>query len=202
MTDFIISGIQIFADGEAENTESASVRDEAVQETTAQAPEALPKDENKSSEKADDGEEKNINLNSLKAVEDTFAELKRSRLIKEQAEKWEREALELKETYPSFDFGKEIKNGEFERLLNAGVSLRKAYEAVNLESIISEAMRYATVLAGKKAAEALSRQAARPKENSVFDRASSLQHKDVASLTEKDIMRIISEVGKGAKITF
>lgn len=116
---------------------------------------------------------------------------------------WEAEGEALKEIYPGFDLRRAAReNGEFARLLQAGVGVRRAWEAANLETILGEAMRYAARTAGKKAAQSLSAAAGRVQENSVLDRASSLSRRDVGSLTQSDILKILDEVSRGAKITF
>lgn len=117
--------------------------------------------------------------------------------------RWEKEARELKELYPSFSLGDEMKNnGGFASLLKAGVPVRLAFEAANLEKIMGAGMKYAAAAAGRKAAASLRDSAARVQENSVLGRASSITKRDVSALTEKDILKIINEVGKGAVISF
>ena len=116
---------------------------------------------------------------------------------------WEESAAQLTEIYPGFDLRREMReNGEFARLLQAGVSVRRAYEAANLEKILGAALQYAARTAGKKTADGLRSQASRVQENSVLDRASSLGHKDVNSLTKQDILKILDEVSRGATIKF
>ncbi len=114
----------------------------------------------------------------------------------------EAEAQQMKEIYPSFDLKAELRSSpEMCRLIASGVGLRKAYEVCNLDSILGSALSYAVKQAGKKTAEAI-KNSGRVTENSLQDRASSVKRTDVKNLTEKEIMKIISEVGRGAKITF
>ena len=80
----------------------------------------------------------------------------------------------------------------FVSLLKAGVSVRLAFEAANLEKIIGAAMRYAAGNAG----------GGRVRENPVLDRAASVRKKDVGSLTDREIMKILKQVSNGEKITF
>lgn len=87
-------------------------------------------------------------------------------------------------------------------LLKNGVGVRQAYECVHLKEIIGSAVRYAVAETGRRAAGAKNGSSTRPGENSVLDRASSVTRTDVKNLTEKDIMRILSDVSKGAKISF
>lgn len=168
--------------GEAPDTTAG----EEAEKTPDTAPENARKDE----------------LDAVKSLSETIGELKKRTEVNGRIAAWEKEAEEMKDTYPAFDLGKELKNGDFRALLGAGVPLRRAYEAVNLEKILGAAMRYAAVNAGRKAAENLAKQTMRPQENGVLDRASSVKRTDVGSLTEKDIIRILGEVSKGAKISF
>lgn len=112
------------------------------------------------------------------------------------------ESEKLREIYPSFDLSGEIgSNPDFLKLLESGVSLRRAFEAVNLEKIMGSALKYAVMKAGKNTADAIQSQS-RVSENSVVSRASSVKHTDVNQLTEKEIHKILSQVSKGAKISF
>lgn len=150
----------------------------------------------------DAGDDRLEKLRSLRALEETFEEFRLSGEIRKTVGRWEKEAEELRQTYPGFDLGEQIRDPGFTALLRAGIPVRRAYETMNLETIMASAMHYAAQTAGKKAAEELARQNARPRENSVLDRAASIRRTDVHSLTEKDILRILGEVSRGAKISF
>ena len=196
--------LQIFADaaesGAAEAAETSGA--ENAEEKGGETPDMTAGGE---AEKTPDTAPENARkdeLDAVKSLSDTIGELKKRTEVNGRIAAWEKEAEEMKDTYPSFDLGKELKNGDFRALLGAGVPLRRAYEAVNLEKILGAAMRYAAVNAGRKAAENLAKQTMRPQENGVLDRASSVKRTDVGSLTEKDIIRILGEVSRGAKISF
>lgn len=112
------------------------------------------------------------------------------------------ESEKLKEIYPSFDLNREYASSpELRSLLAAGVGLRRAFETVNLEKIMGTALRYAVMKAEKNTADAM-KGSSRVSEASLQSGASSVKRTDVKNLTEKEIMRIISEVSKGAKISF
>lgn len=116
---------------------------------------------------------------------------------------WEREAAAMREIYPDFDLCAAIEEpGDFARLLKAGIGVRRAYEASHLEEILGAAMRYAALRAGQLAAQTIDRQRARPQENPVCSRAAVRTATDVNSLTRSDILRILGEVSRGARITF
>lgn len=113
-----------------------------------------------------------------------------------------RESEELRRLYPSFDLKRELSSSpEMRRLLTAGVPLRRAFEAVNMEKIMGSVLRFAVMKARVDTAEGI-KKANRIQENSLSDRASSTKHTDVNNLTESEIRKIISDVSNGARITF
>ncbi len=141
-------------------------------------------------------------LNRLKEMKARLEE-KRSSFEKQKIiSDWEKQAQKLKEIYPDFDLSKAVYQTDFAQLLKAGVSVRKAYEAANIESILGSAMHYAAATVGRKTAQSIRMSSARVQENSVLDRAASKKSTNVNLLTEKDIMKILDEVKKGAKIRF
>lgn len=116
---------------------------------------------------------------------------------------WEREAEELKQIYPFFSLEQSMRSDKgFVSLLKAGVSVRLAFEAANLEKIIGAAMRYAAGNAGKRTVQSILAGGGRVRENPVLDRAASVRKKDVGSLTDREIMKILKQVSNGEKITF
>ena len=118
-------------------------------------------------------------------------------------QRWEEEAEELKETYPAFSLEQSMRSDRgFASLLRAGVPVRLAYEAANLEKIVGAAMRYAAEAAGQRTVQSIRAGTGRVRENPVLDRAASVLKKDVNALSEKDILRILRQVGNGERVTF
>lgn len=112
------------------------------------------------------------------------------------------EEKKLREIYPAFDLHSEYTSSpEFRRLLHSGVDVRRAFETVNLERIMGSALKYAVMKAGKSTADAMLT-SKRASESSLKGQASSVTRTDVKSLTEREIMSIISAVGRGEKISF
>lgn len=139
----------------------------------------------------------------LRAVQSQLRARRNRARAAEVLQGWEREAEELKKTYPAFSLKTALREGgDFAQLLKAGVSLRRAYETAHLEEILGTAMRYAARRAGQRAADLLRDLQTRPQENPVQQRAATQQGTDVNSLTQNDILRILGEVSRGAKITF
>ena len=129
------------------------------------------------------------------------------RSLKTQAARGVKEELlknarSLRELYPGFDLRRELSSSpEMKRLLLSGVPLRQAFEVANLEKIMGSALRYAYLKAGADAAEKM-KATARIQENSLSDRASSVGHRNVNNLTERDIREILTAVGNGERVTF
>lgn len=115
---------------------------------------------------------------------------------------WEKQAEALKEIYPDFNLSREVLNEDFAQLLKAGVSVRRAYEAANIEGILGSAMHYAAMSISRKTAQSIRTSSARVQENSALDRAASKKSTNVNLLTEKDILNILEDVKRGAKIHF
>lgn len=149
--------------------------------------------------------EKGKSTPDLKRLRDmqTLLEEKRAAAEKQRIiSDWENQSEKLKEIYPDFDLSRAVLQEDFAQLLRAGVSVRKAYEAANIEDILGSAMHYAAATAGRRTAQSIRTASARVQENSILDRAASKKSTNVNLLTEKDIMKILDEVKKGAKIRF
>ncbi len=152
-------------------------------------------------EEKEKGEVENVKNEAFDAVSEKIEKALAQKAAERLSSFLQEEAQRLREIYPSFELHREISSSpELRQLLSCGVSLRRAYETVNLEKILSSSMRYAAVRAGKTAADSV--RSTRVQENSLTGNAASVSRTDVRNLTEKDIMRIISEVNRGAKISF
>lgn len=194
--------------GKAEPGAEKGVRVEAANESAtdeAAADEAAADKAQENGESASDGgqEDENETEKLLGSVRETLREQIKAAETEEVLAAWRREEAAAREIYPSFSMSSELLNEPlFGVLLKNGVGVRQAYECVHLKEIIGSAVRYAVAETGRRAAGAKNGSSTRPGENSVLDRASSVTRTDVKNLTEKDIMRILSDVSKGAKISF
>ena len=194
----------------AENTggEAKPGTEKNITEESANEPaddESAPDKAQENGESASDGgqEDKNETEKLLGSVRETLREQIKAAETEEVLAAWRREEAAAREIYPSFSMSSELLNEPlFGVLLKSGVGVRQAYECVHLKEIIGSAVRYAVAETGRRAAGAKNGSSTRPGENSVLDRASSVTRTDVKNLTEKDIMRILSDVSKGAKISF
>ena len=186
--------------GAEDISEGSAPRKTEAEEKTEHQADAVIQDPPPEGKPEADGEQR---ARLLQSVFSALEEQRKNEGLNRIIAAWEREAEEVKSLYPGFDLKTQLReNGDFAALLQAGVGVRRAFEAANLETILREALRYAAVTAGKKTADSVMRQAGRVQENSVLDRASSLAHRDVNSLTEPDILKILDAVSRGATIKF
>lgn len=190
------------ADSAAGGDEKAAGRD-GTPETGA--PSAAPANEKADAQQAEtaaaDGQESDGAFAARVRTAARFAvRLKAAEAVTEQ---WQREAEALKRRYPSFSLEESLRGDRtFGALLRAGLPVKTAYEAANLETILSAAMRYAAESARKRAAQSIGAGANRAKENPVLGRMGASHKKDVGSMTEKEILSILRQVSNGKRVTF
>ena len=184
---------------ESEGKQTAASADAAQTAAEKETAEAAARAENapqheKTPAEQDDGSENVMRKAALAA---------RLKAAQAAADRWEQEAEELKQIYPFFSLEDAMRTDKgFVSLIRAGVPVRLAFEAANLEKILGAAMRYAAGAAGRRLAQSLRAGAGRVRENPVLDRAASVRKKDVGSLTEREILNILKQVGNGERVTF
>ena len=191
-------------EAETSGTEKTAEPSEAAREETkagepAETDKPAPRPEEAGrTEEADEADE--VDFRSVLAKAALAARVKAAQAA---AARWEKEAEDLKRIYPFFSLEQSMRTDKgFVSLLKAGVSVRLAFEAANLDKILGAAMRYAAGTAGKRTVQSILAGAGRVRENPVLDRASSVRKKDVGSLTEREIMKILHQVSNGERITF
>lgn len=111
---------------------------------------------------------------------------------------WEKQAEETKEAYPHFDLKNELKNPEFVRLLKVGVSVKNAYEVLNLSSILEDNSKNAE----KKVVSSIRSKGNRPVENGSDLSGGILLSGNVSKLTKKQRAELAKRAAKGEKIEF
>ena len=113
-----------------------------------------------------------------------------------------RDAEALREIYPAFDLHRELSSTPvMKSLILSGLPLRTAYEASHLEAVVGSAISWAMMKASRDTAQQLLN-SGRVTENSLSHTAAATRHKNVNSLTEKDIREILTAVGNGEKVVF
>ncbi len=120
------------------------------------------------------------------------------RRAQERQERWDREVEETRGTYPQFDFEEASSDPRFTALLEAGVSVRPAYEALHLDQIKAEAARAAE----KRLADHIRARGVRPQENGASAQNAVAVKPDVARLTRQQRSEIAQKAMRGETITF
>lgn len=115
---------------------------------------------------------------------------------------WMDEAKEVSKLYPSLDLKKEFENDEFFKLLNSGIGVKAAYQAVHFDDIMSAGMQHAARVAEQKVTNKVIANGARPAENGNSSQAASQIKSDVSQLSKADIDEIMRRVRRGENISF
>lgn len=114
-----------------------------------------------------------------------------------------KEGESLKEMYPDFDLRSELKNNAlFAGLLKNGISVKDAFETAHKDELIRSAMAYAAKTVREQMANAVEIRNKRPLENGLVSTSAAVTKQDVNALTKNDILNILKQVEKGAKIEF
>ncbi len=114
------------------------------------------------------------------------------------SEKIKTQTEEAKEAYPEFDLASEVKNPEFCRLVRAGVSVKNAYEVINIDSIM-EAKKIDTE---KKVLDSIRLKGSRPIENGSETGGGFLLSNNISRLGRKERAELAKRAARGEKIEF
>ena len=135
-----------------------------------------------------------------------FAKMQMQQNARERAnetvEKWYTESMKLKESYPDFDIFSEAKNPSFVSLIQSGIDVRTAYEAVHHNDIVRAAQENAAREAEIKVAQSIRQKASRPAENGLSSRSSAIFANGVSSLTREEREDIARRAARGERISF
>lgn len=137
------------------------------------------------------------------------AELTRSMRMRQGAEQanrqvaeWNRQANEVKNIYPGFDFRTELGNRDFVQMLKNGIPVQKAYEISHFDEIMNGAAQTAAKNAEKNTVEKIKRKSSRPAENGTSSSSSAIVKSDVHNLTRADRAEIAKRAARGEHIAF
>lgn len=129
-----------------------------------------------------------------------------------QQEEWNQlnqEAEAMKEFYPEFDLNSEMGDPQFMSLLatlrnsNFPNAVRRAYEVIHHDDIMSGSIEYATQRAKQMVSNAVRSGQNRPRESAANSQASSgMQGIDPSKLTDEQIEDYINRAKRGERITF
>ena len=115
---------------------------------------------------------------------------------------WNAEAAALANVNPNLNLTEEFNNPQFVRLLDSGVGVKAAYQAVHFDELMGGALQYTAQQAQKAALDGVKAGAMRPNENGTKGSHGANQKIDVTKLTKEDRMRLADEARRGKTITF
>ena len=151
-------------------------------------------------------------LKQIKQLEQENASLRGHDEMARQQEEWNQlnqESEAMKEFYPEFDLTAEMENPEFMSLLatlrNSGFpnSVRRAYEVIHHDDLMTGSMQYATQQAKRMVTNAVKAGQSRPTESAAGSTAAGgMQGIDPSKLTDEQMEDIISRAKRGERITF
>ena len=106
----------------------------------------------------------------------------------------------IRQTYPAFDWRRELAVPAFGRLVTAGVDGQTAYEIVHRQELLKAAMGYAAAQARSQMARSIASGGGRAAENRGGSR--SVTRSDPRGLTSRELADIRKRVQDGEKIRF
>ena len=115
---------------------------------------------------------------------------------------WQTEAKRVRTYYPSFDLQRESQNLQFVRLVENGVDMRTAYEALHQDDILGGAMQYTAQRISQQIANNIRARGMRPQENGMSARSAAVVKPDVRALSRSEREAISRRVLKGEKVSF
>ena len=120
--------------------------------------------------------------------------------VRQTVANWLREQENVQRDYPGFSLEEALKEPDFARLVRAGVSMRRAYEAVHLPEILYDAMRRAAREGESRAAEMIRQRGRRPAENGLSPTGGAPVKKSAQELTRKERQSLIKRLQRGEKV--
>lgn len=117
---------------------------------------------------------------------------------------WLQEAEALKGTYPNLNLYEEFGNPQFVRLLDAGVGVEMAYQAMHFNDLMGGALQYTAQQTQKAVLDGVKANGMRPTENGARSSNGINQKIDVSKLTDEECDALIERARRNPdeRITF
>lgn len=105
---------------------------------------------------------------------------------------WATEAEQLKAKFPELDLATEFDNPEFVRMLDNGIGVGTAYQAVHFDDLMGGALQHTAVQTEKKVLDSIRARGARPAENGAGGSSGAREKPiDVTKLTKQQRQELI-----------
>lgn len=151
--------------------------------------------------------ERNVLRRKAEAYDQWQAQQQRVETERRAYQQWETQSQNLKGIYPDFDFAAQCKdpqNGEkFIKLLGQGVDVKTAYEVLNHDKLIADALKTAVNQAQMRTVQTIQAQGMRPSENGVGGSVATQMVKiDPAKMSKKERADYARRALQGERIDF
>ncbi len=125
-----------------------------------------------------------------------------NRRMERDAQAWMEESRETEAAYPGFHLENECRDPRFIQLLEIGMDMKSAFEALHHREILANAVRYAVHDVAEKLVGSLRSRQGRPLENGASGRSGAVVRPDVRKLTRKDREEMERRSLHGERISF
>ncbi|MBP3703635.1 MAG: hypothetical protein J6I65_07585 [Lachnospiraceae bacterium] len=129
-------------------------------------------------------------------------EIERQKQGEQIWQQWLEQAEQMKNWYPDFDLRAEVEaEPEFARLLQSGIDIKTAYEAIHIDDIMTGVLGRAVSQTAKAVANNIDARNRRPSENGTNSQAVHTKQYDVDKMTKQQRDELIKRAARGEKIT-
>ena len=108
------------------------------------------------------------------------------RRLGRDAQSWLEESRETEQLYPGFKLENECRDPRFVRLLEVGMDMKSAFEALHHREILQNAVRYTAQNVAERLVENWQSRQGRPVENGASGKSSAVIRPDVRRMTRQD----------------
>lgn len=139
-----------------------------------------------------------------KAFQRQMEEARDRQLFEQKLMGWNQEAEALQQIYPEFELLQEFENPQFVRMLDNGVDMKTAYQAVHFDDLMSGALQHTAAQTEKKVVDSIKARGTRPEENGTRGSGGAREKLDVSKLTKEQRTALMEEAMRNPekRITF
>lgn len=124
------------------------------------------------------------------------------RRLGRDAQSWLEESRETERLYPGFKLENECRDPRFVRLLEVGMDMKSAFEALHHREILQNAVRYTAQNVAERLVENWQSRQGRPVENGASGKSSAVIRPDVRRMTRQDREEMERRSLRGERISF
>ena len=124
------------------------------------------------------------------------------RRLGRDAQSWLEESQQVQQQYPGFKLENECRDPRFIRLLEVGMDMTSAFEALHHREILENAVRYTAQSVAEKLVGNLQSRQGRPMENGASGKSGAVIRPDVRRMTRQDREEMERRSLRGERIFF